>query len=392
MGLQRAEPTKLQDVRLVKRLAKTTPGTPADHGTAASQDLGVSVVIPCRNEAPYIRQVIDSVFQAERPTGGMEVIVVDGMSDDGTREILAELATKYGSDLNVLDNPARLVSPALNQGIRASRGAIIIRLDAHSYCDRDYFTKCVHWLHQSGADNVGGITVCEPSENTVAARALAQASSHPFGAGDAHYRAGVVSKPRYVDTVPFGCFRRELFDEVGLFREDLDRSEDMEFNTRLRRNGGKVLLVPEIRSRYQVRGTLRQIIPHYFRSGFGSIAPWKVGVAAAKFRHVVPMIFVASMLLLALLAPFFGWAAWTLFAAIVAYGSCSLLSAVHVALKGRRVEYLVTMPLAFALLHTVYGAGSLCALGRLATGRVSKGTQPRADSSNPGRDAPAEAP
>lgn len=369
--------------------------TTAESATEASvaqgaERVAVSVVIPCRNEAPYIRKVMDAVFQAQVPDGGMEVIVVDGMSDDGTREILAEFVAKHGPTLKVLDNPERRVSPALNRAVRASRGEIIVRLDAHSYCDADYFIASVRWLRRSNAENVGGITVCEPSEDTVAARAFAQASGHPFGAGNAHYRAGLVSKPRYVDTVPFGCFRRELFDEIGLFREDLDRSEDMEFNTRLRNHGGKILLVPEIRSLYQVRGTLRQIVPHYFRSGFGSIAPWKVGVAAAKLRHVIPMIFVTSMVLLGLLAPFISWSAWTLLGAIVAYVACSLSSAVHIAVKRHRAEYVVTMPLAFALLHTVYGAGSLYALSRLTTGRIFKGARPRADASDGRQDVPAQ--
>jgi len=353
------------------------------------EGLAVSIIIPCRNERPYIRKVIDCVFNADRPEGGTEVIVVDGMSEDGTREILAELAETHGPELKVLDNPARLVSPAVNQGIRAARGAIVIRLDAHTYCDRDYITQCVHWLNKSGAENVGGITISEPSEDTFIARALAQASGHPFGAGNAHYRAGIVSEPRYVDTVPFGCFRRTLFERVGFFREDLDRSEDIEFNTRLRHGGGKILLVPEIRSRYQVRSTLRQIIPYYFRSGFGAVFPWRFGVAAAKLRHLTPMVFVASTLSLALVAPSYPWAAWTLMAVLVAYGTCSLVSAVQIAIKRRRVEYLLTMPLAFALLHVLYGAGSLYALARVGVSRLTKGSR---DTSKAGRDLPAGAP
>src|SRR5262249_33633337 len=183
----------------------------------------VSIIIPCRNEARYIRSVVDSVLSSDPPKGKMEIIVVDGMSDDGTREILAEYEETYPELIRVLDNPRKVVPSSMNIGIRAARGQVIVRLDAHAYYERDYIAQCVEWLERSGADNVGGTCVVEPTEDTLLARAVARSIAHPFGSGDAHHKTAQSVEPRYVDTVAFGCFRKELFDRVGYFREDMAR-------------------------------------------------------------------------------------------------------------------------------------------------------------------------
>lgn len=329
----------------------------------------VSVVIPCRNEVEYIRQVIGSVLEAEVPEGGMEVIVVDGMSDDGTREALAEICARSPS-VRVIDNPKKAVPSAMNLGIRESRGEILVRLDAHTYYEPSYIAECVRWLEKSGADNVGGALLAEPTADTWVGRALAMTVRHPFGSGNAHHKASVVREPRYVDTVPFGCFRRELFDRVGLYREDLARSQDMEFNNRIRKAGGKILLVPSIRSRYQVRSTLRRVVPYYWSNGFWVVFPLKFGAAAFRPRHLVPAAFVASLLGFGLAGLFWAWARWALAAVLGSYLLASLAAAVHCALRERRIEYLFTLPPAFALLHGVHGLASLYAFGCLALEKV----------------------
>ena len=318
----------------------------------------VSIVIPCRNEARYIRSVVDSVLSSDVPTGGMEIIVVDGISDDGTREILAEYEGKHPELLRVLDNPKRVVPSSMNMGIRAARGEIIVRLDAHAYYERDYIAQCVEWLERSGADNVGGTCVVEPTEDKLVDRAVARSIAHPFGSGDAHHKTAQSAEPRYVDTVAFGCFRKELFERVGCFREDMARSQDMEFNIRLRKGGGKILWVPQIRSRYQARSGIRRIISYYFSNGFWVLFPLKFGVAAFRPRHLVPFAFVAWLLATALLSPWFLWSRIALLSGAAAYACAALAAAVHVAAIERKIEYVFTLPPAFFLLHSVHGIGT----------------------------------
>src|SRR5262249_52359102 len=266
-----------------------------------------SIIIPCRNEARYIRSVVDSVLSSDLPNGRMEIIVVDGMSDDGTREILAEYERTYPELIRVLDNPKKVVPSSMNIGIRAARGQVIERLDAHAYYEKDYIAQCVEWLERSGADNVGGTCLVEPTEDTVIDRALARSISHPFGSGDAHHKTSQSREPRYVDTVAFGCFRREIFDRIGCFREDMARSQDMGLNIRLRKSGGKILWVPHIKSRYQARSGLRRIIPYYFSNGFWVLFPLKFGVMAFRPRHLVPFAFVAWLMLTGVLSPWLSW-------------------------------------------------------------------------------------
>ncbi len=318
----------------------------------------VSIIIPCRNEARYIRSVVDSVLSSVAPKGGMEIIVVDGMSNDGTREILAEYQRKYPEMLRVLDNPKHVVPSSMNIGIQAARGEIIVRLDAHAYYEKDYLAQCVEWLERSGADNVGGTCLVEPTEDTVMDRALARSIGHPFGSGDAHHKTSQSLEPRYVDTVAFGCFRKELFDRIGYFREDMARSQDMEFNIRLRKRGGKILWVPQIKSRYQARSGLRRIVPYYFSNGFWVLFPLKFGVMAFRPRHLVPFAFVAWLLATALLSPWFSWSRIGLLSGAAAYGCAALVAAIHVAAAERRIEYVFTLPPAFFLLHAIHGIGT----------------------------------
>ncbi len=321
----------------------------------------VSVIIPCRNEARYIRPVVDSVLSSDPPKGELEIIVVDGMSDDGTREVLAEYEMKYPERVRVLDNPKKVVPSSLNMAIRAARGEIIVRLDAHAYYEKDYIAQCVEWLERSEADNVGGTCLVEPTEDTLIDRALARSIGHPFGSGDAHHKTSQSSEPRYVDTVAFGCFRKELFNRIGYFREDMARSQDMEFNIRLRKGGGKILWVPHIKSRYQARSGLRRIVPYYFSNGFWVLFPLKLGVWAFRPRHLVPFAFVAWLVLAAALSPWLLWARVALLSASAAYACAALLAGIHVAAVERRIEYVLTLPPAFFLLHAIHGIGTMYA-------------------------------
>jgi len=317
----------------------------------------VSVVIPCRNEVRYIKRVLESVLDAELPAGGLEVLVADGMSVDGTREILEDFARRHGN-VRIIDNPAKITPTGLNSAIRASRGEIIVRLDAHTEYDRNYIARCVAWLEKTDADNVGGQLRVLPTDDTVFGRAIAQSISHPFGSGNARHKTARISEPEYVDTVPFGCYRRSVFDRIGYFREDLARSQDMEFNIRLRANGGKILLVPDVSCSYLARTEIRGVIPYYLSNGFWAVFPLKFGVIAVKLRHMIPFFFVAGIMGSAAVSLFSRIGLWMLVAIFASYFACATVAAVQIARRERRIEYLVSMQPAFFLLHFVHGVGS----------------------------------
>ena len=253
----------------------------------------VSVVVPCRNEEAYIAACLDSILGGDYPQDLLEVLVVDGQSDDGTREILAQYATRHPR-VSLLENPKRITPAALNVAIRAALGSVIIRMDAHVLYPPDYISRLVDALEETGADNVGGVLETVPVDDTPTARAIALGLSHPFGVGNSHFRTGSRVR-REVDTVPFGCYRRETFDRIGMFDEELIRNQDDEFNFRLIGRGGRVLLVPEVRCRYFPRRSLRQLARMYYQYGyFKPLVARKVG-RVMTLRQLVPSILVATL-------------------------------------------------------------------------------------------------
>lgn len=175
----------------------------------------VSVIIPCRNEEKFIGQCLDSITTQDYPKDRIEVMVVDGMSEDGTREIIKNHIEKYES-IKILDNPGRIVPKALNIGIENARGNVILRMDAHNIYEKDYISKCIKYLNEYKADNVGGICITLPGSDDLMARSIALSLAHPFGVGNAYFRIGS-EEPKYVDTVPFGCYKKEVFGKKSAF-------------------------------------------------------------------------------------------------------------------------------------------------------------------------------
>ena len=254
----------------------------------------VSVVIPCRNERRYIGPCLDALLAMDYPHDRLEILVVDGMSDDGTREVLAEYSARHPI-VRVLANPGRVTPNALNIGVAGSRGEIIMPIGAHNASPPHYITRLVQCLEESGADNVGGILTTEPGGPGAVARAIAIAMAHPLGVGNAHFRIGT-REPRWVDTVPFGCYRREVFDRIGLFDEDLIRNQDDELNIRLIRAGGRILLVPDVVSSYHARDSLPKLWRMYYQYGyFKPLVARKVG-GVFTWRQLVPPAFVLALI------------------------------------------------------------------------------------------------
>jgi len=225
----------------------------------------------------------------------------------------------------------------------------------------------VKYLKEYNVDNVGGIWKILPRENTLVAKSITFASSSIFGAGDAYYRRGYSKGPRLVDTVFGGCYRKEVFERIGLFNENLVRSQDMEFNLRLKKAGGKILLVPEIVSYYYPKSNLKDFFRHNFSDGIWSTYPLKFEVRIFSWRHLVPLFFVSS-LILSLFFSFFFWQARLFFDLIFgSYVFLSLFFSVKISFK-KGFQYLFLMPIVFATRHFGYGLGSIWGIVKLLRG------------------------
>lgn len=220
------------------------------------ENIVVSIIVPLLNEEKFIGHFLDSLIRQTYPREKMEWILVDGDSDDKTREIIEKYKADNKLPIKLLNNKERKTPFALNIGIKNARGKYIIRLDAHAEFFSDYIEKCIYYLDNTDADNVGG--VAETSASTFIGKAISQMLSTKFGVGGSDFRIGDGNK--YVDTVPFGAFRKEVFDKVGLFNTELLRSEDNDMNARIRNSGGKIWLADDIRFKYYCRDTIRGIL------------------------------------------------------------------------------------------------------------------------------------
>lgn len=317
----------------------------------------VSVVIPCRNEEGFIGACLDSIVANDYPKERLEVLVVDGMSQDGTRTIVEAHATR-SSSIRLLDNPAKITPTALNRGITGSKGEIIIWMSAHNRYAKDYISRSVQYLQKYAADNVGGVIITLPREETIIGRAIVSGLSHRFGVGASCFRIHT-NEPKWVDTVFGGCYRRDIFDRVGLFNERLTRGQDIEFNLRLKKAGGRILLVPEIVSYYYARSDMKSFWWHNWSNGVWAILPFLYSdIMPVSPRHLVPLAFVLALLgsaASALVAPV---GVWMLLGVGGTYAVADLAASLHVTLKRRDIRYLALMPAIFVSLHLAYGLGS----------------------------------
>ncbi|HXX37946.1 MAG TPA: glycosyltransferase family 2 protein [bacterium] len=273
----------------------------------------VSVIVPVRNEAGHIDACLRQLLEQTYPLDRLEILVVDGLSDDGTRDAVERIraarargaSTEAAPAIHMLDNPKRQRPSALNLGIRASQGSVIARVDARTVLPADYLERCVRVLEETGADNVGGLQ--RPIASSVVQQAIGLAMSHPFGAGNAQFRIGRHSG--YVDTVYLGCFRRAVFERVGMFDEDAPLlSEDSDINQRIRESGGRVYLDAGIVVGYYPRERLGALWRLYFRYGGARAGNLMKHGNLTSWRQAVPAGFVATLAALALLSFVSRWA------------------------------------------------------------------------------------
>ena len=325
-------------------------------GGQLSPEPRVSIIIPCRNEAGYIERCLDSILASDYPQDRLQILVADGQSSDRTREILAGISARHPSVI-LLNNPDGTTPAALNVAIRAASGDIIIRMDAHVLYPPDYIRRLVYGLEESGADNVGGVLQTLPAEDTPVAIAIALGMSHRFGVGNAHFRVGVTQR-REVDTVPFGCYRRDVFSRIGLFDEELIRNQDDEFNFRLITRGGRVLLLPDVVCRYFARRSLTQLSRMYYQYGyFKPLVARKIG-RVMTVRQLIPALLVAGLVGSALLSPWLPAARIVLSLVISLYASLVAVCALT-ALRPHGLRCAAALIAVFPILHFSYGIGFL---------------------------------
>jgi succinoglycan biosynthesis protein ExoA len=319
----------------------------------------VSIILPVRNEATYIQRSLGSVLAQEYPDGFLEILVVDGMSDDGTREIVQKIAQAQEQiPVHIINNSQKITVTALNHGIHAATGEIIIRVDGHCEIAPDYVRRCVAYLQTSEVDAVGGSM--ETIGEGFTGRVIALAMSSLFGVGNSSFRT-VSSKRLFVDSVPFPAYRRATIDLLGEYDEQMLCNEDDEYNYRLLNMGGRILQADDIRSRYYGRGSLYLLGRQYFRYGY-----WKVRVLQKHSRQIrtrqfIPFIFVSALISSLLIALFFplGWALFAMTAGsyLLANITASMITAARFGWK-----YLILLPITFSILHISYGVGFLAGL------------------------------
>ncbi|NLG97953.1 MAG: glycosyltransferase family 2 protein [Chloroflexi bacterium] len=324
----------------------------------------VSIIVPCYNEQATIRLLLDAIRCQTMPNSDMEVIIADGLSTDRTRDIIAEYQSEH-PDLAIclVDNPRRIIPAALNCALRAARGEYIIRLDAHSVPAQDYVERCVESLKMARGENVGGVWDIRPQGSGLVQQAIAIAAAHPFGAGDARYR--YTSESGYVDTVPFGAFRREVFEQFGYFDETLLSNEDYEYNARLRQAGGRIWLDPKIRSTYFARSSLGALAKQYWRYGYWKRRMLQQYPKTLRWRQALPPVFVLSLLVLAI-AGIAAGGAWVgalvrlLFVVeLCAYFLVLAAGSIKPAQRHNDFRLVLAVPVAIATMHFSWGAGFL---------------------------------
>jgi glycosyltransferase involved in cell wall biosynthesis len=318
----------------------------------------VSVIVPCYNEQSTIRPLLEALRSQTFPRPEMEVIIADGMSTDRTRQAIASFQNDFPDlEVRLVDNTARTIPAGLNCAIEAARGEFIVRLDAHSKPYPDYVANCVKVHAAGGGDNVGGVWEIQPGAQTWIANSIAVAASHPLGVGDAMYR--LAASASEVDTVPFGSYRRTLIEKIGAYNESLLTNEDYEFNTRIRKSGGRVWLDPSIRSIYFSRSTLGELIRQYWRYGFWKWRMLRRFPDTIRWRQALPPLFVLSLIGLALISILFPIASWLFVAELIFYFSVLLLAGAYAAWKHRKPYLLFGLPLAISAMHFAWGSGFL---------------------------------
>ncbi len=318
----------------------------------------VTLVMPVRNEGAFIAKSLAAVLSQDYPSQFLEVVVADGMSTDGTREIVSSLQATH-QNLRLVDNPGKIVPTGMNAAMKVAHGEIIVRVDGHCEIASDYVRHCVEHLRNGNADGVGG--PIETIGQTYLARVIACAMSSRFGVGGSAFRTGT-REAITTDTVAFPAYTRAIIDKAGAYDEELVRNQDDEYNYRIRKLGGRLLLAPDVTSRYFSRSSLRSLWRQYFQYGYWKVRVMQKHPRQMRARQFVPFLLVGTLLLSAafwLVSPIGRWAF------LLVAGSYVVANILASKAASRRDWKLMpVLPVAFAAMHFSYGLGNILGLVR----------------------------
>lgn len=326
----------------------------------------ISVVCPIFNEEKYITKCIESVLQQDYPQDDMEILFVDGMSHDHTRDIVSDYSNKY-KNIKLLDNPKRTVPYAMNIGIKASQGDIIIRLDGHVEYPTNYISVLAHNLKTlPKAENVGGVCITLPCDDKNISHAIAIALSSPFGMGNSSFRIGC-KKICKVDTVPFGCFKASLFKHIGLYDEELTRNQDDELNGRIIKNGGTIYLIPDVKTKYFSRGKICKIRKMFYQYGlYKPLVNKKLG-RPTTIRQFFPLLFLLGIIFGGVLSFFSNYIMYIYFLVLILYLLIGGCIGGKYSIKRNMPTLTILMPYIFFNIHISYGYGYLIGIYKILT-------------------------
>lgn len=344
---------KLTDSRSQGNLEASSPIR--GHFSDFPEGVVVSIVVPMRNESGHIRSCLDSLVNQTFAHERYEILVVDGRSTDDSRQIVSSYE-KRGVHLRLLDNPSQSTPSGMNAGIRAGVGRIIVIAGAHTTYPSDFVGNCVGWLDKTGADVVGGPVETVVDGDGLSARLVAAILSSPFGVGNSKFRTTRVAG--FVDTVPFGAFRREIFDRVGLYNERLVRNQDNELSARIRKAGGRIYLTPELTTHYHPVRNFRGLLKYAFRTSQWHIFAVRENMQSMGLRHFAPAMFLMLLLLLALASLVSELARGLLIGTLCIYITVGLFFSIHAKTEESK-NIAFALPFATFCFHIAYGGGTL---------------------------------
>lgn len=317
----------------------------------------VSVLVPCRNEAKYIENCIKNLYNFDPPKGGFEVIVIDGMSDDGTRDILSRLKDSY-PDLIVIDNLYRTVPYAMNLGIQKAKGEYIVRSDVRCIYPRTYLVDLIELSTKTGADNVGGVLI--PIEvNSYKGKSIANAYKSPIAMGGALRERGKFFGE--TDTVHGGCFKRSRLIEIGMYDEEMVRNQDDELSFRLRKKGGKIIQDSKIMVKYYPRGNYWHLFKQFMQYGYWKVVVIKKHPRQASLRHFLPSALLMGYGLLSIITLLYGDALFGLIAYSAGYLLPIGVESLRLSLKNNIKLWPGTF-FSIVIIHLSFGIGFIVSL------------------------------
>jgi len=317
----------------------------------------VSIILPCRNEEKYIERCIQSLIANQSADFKLEIIVVDGMSTDKTVEIVQNYIQQF-SFIKLLQNPEKTVPYAMNLGINHAQGEFIVRVDAHAFYPENYVSTLITNLIALNADNVGAIWHTDVFTKTKKTLAIREVLSNRFGVGNAAFRIGI-NDVTQVDTVPFGCYRKEVFTKFGLYNTHLTRNQDIELNKRIIRGGGKIYLLPNLECTYYARETFFAIAKNNYNNGLWNILTVKYTkkLSSLSLRHFIPLCFILSLVLPLLFSFLYAPLLWIALWSSTHYLGLLVIICTRLAIN-KKLHFLYLL-WSFITLHFSYGTGSL---------------------------------